>query len=487
MEAIQLLNLAELRTGDIIFSTTNDPVSNAIKRMTRSKFSHASIYFREGIIIESNDDGVLPKSIEPMAISSGSQLLGLPYENWISIRVLRHPSYTEQEWAREIVKALSNDVGLDYPPPSALANAGTTTQRAFSYPLVKLYGFAQWLRNSEAVASRAWCSKLVGYVLAGGFGHSLTARQKAVLANASPQQLFDVAMAIGYGEVTGATAEAGKVDETVFRDRRAKYVPGQDATFTRWKDLSDRNRGRVLGESGHGILRALFKLMLFITVVIAAGAAWLAYRQWFAGPVWKEGSSVNELKSGITKDYVRNILGAPAYSMKIPQIKGDSAIQYDRYTDGKTAEVQVLYKDDQLAGFVLRNYSDTKLTRSFATGHQDWVFGKSRFRDSESDALETFQGQVGKSVCRMEQQYFGNAGGYQNYYMSYWLTNSNSAQADPRSMTPNALLVTNPDNLCAVPEGLDSKDEEIRSKACGEILRDLVCTYGEDFESIYNK
>ena len=62
-QAGKLLNLDALKTGDIIFSTTAGATSKAIKTATASAFSHACVYFSDGIVIESSGEGVKPRRV----------------------------------------------------------------------------------------------------------------------------------------------------------------------------------------------------------------------------------------------------------------------------------------------------------------------------------------------------------------------------------------------------------------------------------------
>src|SRR5687768_13598587 len=85
-----------LRSGDLILSTTDGIVSNAIRSGTGSTFSHASIYFRDGVIIESNDDGVRPRRFYICGVDTQGRLVGLPYENWAGCKILRFDRHSPE-------------------------------------------------------------------------------------------------------------------------------------------------------------------------------------------------------------------------------------------------------------------------------------------------------------------------------------------------------------------------------------------------------
>jgi hypothetical protein len=270
------LVLDELRTGDIIFSTTNDVISNAIKTATSSQYSHSSIYIRPGIIIESNDDGVLPRRVQPLGVNTQGQLLGLPYDNWINVQVLRFPLFSEEEWAFSIERTLREHVGLDYPPPSQVMRGGPLGARIAAFPFAKVYELIQWIKNRETVAHDAWCSKLIGYILAAHLGHRLTPKQQGILSSASPQQLFDISLEVGYLPLKNSTdvEDANQIEK--FELTRGNYLTGQDATFLRWQELSTRQRKKIRDEEGFRTLRSLRKTTKFVVVLLFFGLVSIA-------------------------------------------------------------------------------------------------------------------------------------------------------------------------------------------------------------------
>jgi hypothetical protein len=262
-----------LQTGDLIFSTTNDPVSNAIKASTKSRYSHASIYFRRGVVIESNDDGVLPRKIDAVGVNSSGLILGLPYANWTNISVLRHPHYEAEEWSFAIERALRAHIGLDYPPPSEVIRGGPFLARILLYPIAKLYEAIQWLRNRETLAHDAWCSKLIGYVLAGHLGHRMSARQQGVLNRSNPQQLFDIAIELGYVVVTNPTDQINHEQHSHYEAARTEFLQDQDATYIKWQELAEKRRASVREELGFRALRDLSKTAKIGLALVLVGVA----------------------------------------------------------------------------------------------------------------------------------------------------------------------------------------------------------------------
>ena len=61
----RMIGKQELEPGDIILSTTDDPlISGNIRKVTRSEISHAGIYIGDGKVIEAIESGVLERSLE---------------------------------------------------------------------------------------------------------------------------------------------------------------------------------------------------------------------------------------------------------------------------------------------------------------------------------------------------------------------------------------------------------------------------------------
>jgi uncharacterized protein YycO len=55
---------SELRPGDVILSTTSQPISGLIRSVTGSEVSHAAIFAGDGFLVEATEDGVLKLSLD---------------------------------------------------------------------------------------------------------------------------------------------------------------------------------------------------------------------------------------------------------------------------------------------------------------------------------------------------------------------------------------------------------------------------------------
>ncbi|WP_162989560.1 hypothetical protein [Comamonas sp. lk] len=467
----QYLAVSVLRTGDIIFSTTSDLVSNAIKKFTGSRFSHASIYIREGVIVESNDDGVLPRRIELAGLDADQRLLGLPYPNWRNVVVLRTTRYEESDWAGEIERSLRDHVGMDYPPPSQVTKAGPLLARIATYFPLKLYETIQWLRNREAIAYEAWCSMLLGYTLAARFRQELTPKQQAVLGSASPQQLYDIALQLGFEPVSNALAPVDTEQGGLFEEARLHYLAGQDQTYSHWERLKDRRREQLLQQAGVRATRLIAKLVGFVLICIVVGLGFFGYRNLVPQQQpWKEPSKLAQLELKMSREHILSMFGPSSYTSQ--PVNG---LTYEKY-GGETrdgGEVQLLYIKDKVAGYLLRNFDQKVISRDFNFGHGGWRFSNGTFEqagNNPSEAIESYQ--AGKSVCRIERQYFGGPGKYNDYYFSAWVTSDDFNDEQPRKNVPNAIFVAKMDELC--------KQNADDGKECLDELLNLVCTYGSD-------
>ncbi len=55
---------SELKPGDIILSTTSQPISKLIRDVTNSEVSHAAIYVGDGFLVEAGEEGVLKLTLD---------------------------------------------------------------------------------------------------------------------------------------------------------------------------------------------------------------------------------------------------------------------------------------------------------------------------------------------------------------------------------------------------------------------------------------
>jgi uncharacterized protein YycO len=91
-----IFDTTKLRIGDIILTTVVDsPLSKAIRTATKSRFSHAAMVVREGIVIEATGDGI-----------KLSSLVGAGARDPENVRVLRMASIDENQR-----KNLENSLG----------------------------------------------------------------------------------------------------------------------------------------------------------------------------------------------------------------------------------------------------------------------------------------------------------------------------------------------------------------------------------------
>lgn len=272
-EGFRMLALAP---GDLIFSTTAEAVSAAIKRGTNSRFSHASIYFRDGVILEANDDGVGPRKVSPIGLDADKNFLGLPYSNWEGCVVMRLPEKAEQiPWERAISLSLRDHVGLDFPSFARMVSAAPTKVRLLARPFALLLDTWDWIRNREPMASDAWCSRLVGFVVSKKLEFSLSEAQRAALESPSPQRLFEISAELGFSAVDAFAPVASTTTENA--DLRA-LVERQSQTFEEWQHLAEARREKLRKEKFFLLLRATAKLVGALVVVAAIGLAAFAAR-----------------------------------------------------------------------------------------------------------------------------------------------------------------------------------------------------------------
>lgn len=274
MNETRVLEIDRLRPGDILFSTTAGKFSELIKAATASRFSHASIYVGDGIIVEANDDGVAPRAIVPTSLGAHGGVAGLPYDDWLSVAVLRLTRYDAEEWKSVITATLREHLGLDYPKVYAITQGESLTKRLMLAPVAKLYDAYEWLQNKEPVAYDAWCSRLVAFVLLTQLSHKLTPRQRAALEHANPQRLYEIACQIGYSEIDDCLSEPVQVSDEQFEHLRRQFKPIQDAAMSSWRQLRDAQRAKVLEEQKFSLIRRALKLLqaglaLVVLVVVA--------------------------------------------------------------------------------------------------------------------------------------------------------------------------------------------------------------------------
>lgn len=273
-ERAEGLRIGSLQAGDLIFSTTDGLVSRAIRAGTGSKFSHASIYFRDGVILEANDDGVGPRRISPAAVDARGALVGLPYEDWSYCEILRHGGPQDpQSWEEAIGVAMRGQIGFDFPPLNRMALGAPRLMRLLARPIAGIVDVLDWLRNREPVAYDSWCSRLVGFVLTENFGHTLTAAQRKDILHASPQRLYTLAQELGYSKIEAWVPAGHLIDDASFRRLKSELLRRQDGTYEEWRRLAQGRRETIRNEHGLRLLRAGVKLVGLLAVLATVGLA----------------------------------------------------------------------------------------------------------------------------------------------------------------------------------------------------------------------
>ncbi|ROL75571.1 hypothetical protein [Pseudomonas vranovensis] len=212
-------------------------------------------------------------------------------------------------------------------------------------------------------------------------------------------------------------------------------------------------------------------IALLVFIVVALG---IIYREAKILEGWKDEAAIAALENGLDRGYLHSVLGPPKRSSERSEDFGlTTPVVYDWYFDAER-ELQLLYKDDVLLGYVLRNLDGEEFSRKIWTGVKSWVLGESRFDEVGEDAQSVDERlHFRTSICRVEKYYFGAAAGSQDYYLSKRMTSG--SQELSATEKPTALLVVNTDSFC------EEDDEREASEECVAMLKGLVCTYGDDF------
>jgi hypothetical protein len=300
-ESFKGLLIDSLQSGDLIFSTTEDSASSAIRLATGGAFSHAAIYFRDGVIIEANDNGVYPRRISPRGLDAAERIVGVPYDDWSDCAVLRSSnSDPEESWARAITVALREHVGMDFPPLSRIARAARRPARVLVRPVAWILDLLDLTRGREPLAYDAWCSKLIGLVLLEQFGSRLTATQRKSLYEPSPQELLDIAKELGYKTVDAWVSAHPSCGDAEFESARRALADRQIETFNQWMTIATSRRRIVYFETAVRTLRSLAWIAKgFLIVLVLALLVAMVYFKTESEPWEYPGSIVvRELVSG---------------------------------------------------------------------------------------------------------------------------------------------------------------------------------------------
>ena len=214
----------------------------------------------------------------------------------------------------------------------------------------------------------------------------------------------------------------------------------------------------------------------FITVLVC-GTVIFAIAYLNPKPVqvsWDSPSSLSSLKVGTTKAYMYTTLGIPPFSEDISEmLQAAEEVTYERYSaDHK--ELQVLYIKNRLAGYAIRVFDKERITIPMRNGNPDWVLGKSTLPEAGDDPqLSIPELHWGKSICQIEQYYYGGYGEYNNYY---YVMDKVSEKND----VPNAIMIAQ--DICSFFSNEENEDNEERTEECNNALLAMACTYADDFE-----
>jgi hypothetical protein len=204
----RLLDIGALKLGDVILSSTEHLVSTLIKDITSSAYSHASIYLGDGVIFESNDDGVRPRPIQMLRQTENGRVVGAPYADWTTVVVLRRDDVPEANWQRAIHKIVKEQIGNDYPPLAVVGDSADGLKANALSLGARVYDTLQWLSNKDPSAHEAWCSRLVGLIVADAL--ALHGEERKQIESATPAELHRRALALGFREVPNAVMASAK-------------------------------------------------------------------------------------------------------------------------------------------------------------------------------------------------------------------------------------------------------------------------------------
>lgn len=104
------LNAQRLQVGDIILSAGPNKVSKAVRRATKSEFSHAMIYVQHSSIIDATADGVHSNNVQRIFFEEDSVVVAL-----------RHRTALADETIQEITDFARAATGTEYSKSEAVA------------------------------------------------------------------------------------------------------------------------------------------------------------------------------------------------------------------------------------------------------------------------------------------------------------------------------------------------------------------------------
>src|SRR5258706_14350299 len=104
---------AALRNGDVLLTEGNTRAAALIKRITRSTWSHVSMY------VGPLEDGPDPRCIVEADIAEGVRSIRLSEVQGLNVRVLRHVGLSDAVRAR-LAEWVVSQIGGEYEPKHAL-------------------------------------------------------------------------------------------------------------------------------------------------------------------------------------------------------------------------------------------------------------------------------------------------------------------------------------------------------------------------------
>jgi hypothetical protein len=139
--AMKAISMGKLEKGDIILSTTSDPVSKIVKIATSSKFSHARLYIGGEHVIEAIDPFV--KKNKLIDVLKGD----------LHAAVYRMPNLTEAQ-KNNIVNYAKKQIDKSYDLSGAIGSSGVG---------ISVAGIIPTISNLIDPESDFYCSELVAF------------------------------------------------------------------------------------------------------------------------------------------------------------------------------------------------------------------------------------------------------------------------------------------------------------------------------------
>lgn len=167
------------------------------------------------------------------------------------------------------------------------------------------------------------------------------------------------------------------------------------------------------------------------------------------------------------RGYLREKFGM---ALKKSKFSTNNQIEMEYYPYSNS-EMILLYKQDNLEGYLLRNFDGDRPTLKIELPSNIGIFGESSFEDLGVEQVQERE-PIGRFFCFTEKQYYGRPGGYLDYFFTYeGMPDENESPQSRLKLIPNSMLVISP-NICASEE--DPLEE---SRECLDELKQLSCEY----------